>query len=1793
MFRLNVVALPLYNPNGSYGTTLVVSSTQSILPGMSVVGTSFTTHTVTKVINDTTLILSDDINFPDGYIKFGTYSWAVTSNTLIESAATIRYGNTISVCKNGMIAVSDPYTTNLITGNPINGTGKVYLYSPNANQVYSKVGTISAPLDAMHFGNSVALSDNADFIAVSYLNSDLTYSGKVYVYRVGQYTTPVQILSNLASDVANIFGNNIHFMNDYKTLVISSKYKLMTFDNGTTSFNKNGVTGFLGNVNDEYASGVVDVFDMYETKWIFSERMSISNSGTDGYGRSIVLTPYSIIVGAPKHIVRTSYEVGRFYEYIKPENTFSWSVKNYSIVRPNVNKIKQAFLYNRTTNKLVKYLDVVDSIHGKHPKIAEQELKFKSAYDPAVYSNGTSELVNIDSGISWGAEQVGALWWDLRTTKFVDSYTDDVVYRTSTISMLAPGASVDIYEWIETKLLPSAWDADADTNEGLANGISGKSIYGDTAYTEIRKYDVAGRKYSSTYYYWVKNKTTIPNVTGRQLSAYDISNLISNPKGEGYEFLSLTGLDSFSLVNVKHLLSHTDVVLSVEYWVVDNINQNIHTEWKLISESPSSKIPSTIEQKWIDSLCGKDIFDRIIPDSKLPVKLRYGIENRPRQSMFVNRFEALKQYIEETNLILKKYLIVDMRNLSNLQQYHELPTLNQGVTDVTVDTYADLQFESANYYLKPTLRPVIVNGRITGIIIDFPGKGYTNAPYINVYGSGKNAKIRTIIDTLGQVTGCQIINSGEGYTSSTVLSIRNYAALVVSDEYSNNVWCIYAYEPSTDTWSKVQSQTYDVTKYWSTIDWYATDYNKFTEINYSVDTYTNLNALTAKIGDKVKVRFTSANRWVLLEKYKESTSYDWTESYKVIGSEKGTIKFSSLLYSFINTSIGYDGMLYDTGVYDNCAGIEIRIILNAIKNDLLIDELSSEYLKLFFTSVRYAMSEQTYIDWIFKTSFVNVTHNVGRLAQPSTYKNDNLSNFEDYVSEVKPYRTQVREYISSYSNIEQGSIAVSDFDMPPVYDHTYKSLEIINTKTVGDLILSDNNAINLYPWKSWADNVGFLITDLKISNNGSGYISEPTVTISSKSGSGASARAFIANGQVSRIKLLSAGSGYLTTPTIIISGGLSNDGTPALASAHIGNSVVRSNLTKIKFDRITQTLLVTDLSYTDTLTNVTGTRLQFPLSWAPDLRIGKTTVKVNGSTIIRDNYKLQVVNTSGKYSGFITFNTAPVKNSTITVTYLKNVALLNAVDRIDHYYYPQVGDIGKDLSQLMTGIDYGGVVVSGLTFNSSTGWGVTGFSSSKWDSTASINNYKVTIPRDEYRIELPYVPEIGTRMNVYYDDGTGVIPVRLDDPAFTLVDSNTNVNAIMLTPIATGLDNIVEIPKWFTHENDSYTFIIRNEDSDGSEETNDYDISLNGGTFEYLSASGLLPEDIVVDGDKFDSTFAGPEEVVPGQVIDTVAIRVYMRDNTGAFMQFKDMLNRVSYTRLSADKQTKLAKPLKYNDTTIVVVDASNFEDPAPSVNIPGVLYINGERIEFFTKIGSVLGQLRRGTLGTGIPLEHPVDSYVQQLATTESIPYSENTGIYQATLAEGTVIIKTASDRLYGESIVVVLPFVPKKSKTKWNYTAGIPTGYGQGDDVEVYIGGYNYGATWVSNAEYYINDVVTYGSYIYKCVLDHISSMFTDDFNVDVTKSKWVFFIGNIRLQKSPYTVYNERYVSLSNPTGEKQFPADYSVNGKYKEIRISNTFSLAQNTVITVIRRTGSTWSSTGTEMTFIAAADQAEL
>ena len=84
---------------------------------------------------------------------------------------------------------------------------------------------------------------------------------------------------------------------------------------------------------------------------------------------------------------------------------------------------------------------------------------------------------------------------------------------------------------------------------------------------------------------------------------------------------------------------------------------------------------------------------------------------------------------------------------------------------------------------------------------------------------------------------------------------------------------------------------------------------------------------------------------------------------------------------------------------------------------------------------------------------------------------------------------------------------------------------------------------------------------------------------------------------------------------------------------------------------------------------------------------------------------------------------------------------------------------------------------------------------------------------------------------------------------------------------------------------------------------------------------------------------------------------------------------------------------------------------------VPAVIFIDKERIEYGTKTGAILGQLRRGTLGTGIK-EHSPGAEVVDASGTQTIPYADTitTDTYTgdgSTVSFTTTIAPTSASQL------------------------------------------------------------------------------------------------------------------------------------------------------------------------------------
>ena len=185
---------------------------------------------------------------------------------------------------------------------------------------------------------------------------------------------------------------------------------------------------------------------------------------------------------------------------------------------------------------------------------------------------------------------------------------------------------------------------------------------------------------------------------------------------------------------------------------------------------------------------------------------------------------------------------------------------------------------------------------------------------------------------------------------------------------------------------------------------------------------------------------------------------------------------------------------------------------------------------------------------------------------------------------------------------------------------------------------------------------------------------------------------------------------------------------------------------------------------------------------------------------------------------------------------------------------------------------------------------------------------------------------------------------------------------------------------------------------------------------------------------------------------DTLEIISFKHPNyTGnvlGYRMFKDMLGKTTYTRFSLANTTYLTQPLYPLDTEIHVADASILTAPIASQNIPGVVLINFERIEFYQIDGNVLKQITRGTLGTGINgvLDYGTD--VVDQGTTQEFWTSENPNIQY--------IYTTAGTDTYTISKSDFDIALPNTSTTILSNGITLISGIPLNDQVDVYLGGY-----------------------------------------------------------------------------------------------------------------------------------------
>jgi hypothetical protein len=985
-----------------------------------------------------------------------------------------------------------------------NGAGLVTVFDNLTEMI-----TIAPALGAgSRFGQTVKISANGDYLFVSAPgaeNSDQSL-GQVFVYVLdnGSYVLDQVLVNPVTGSAKNPgmnFGIDIDINTDLDALIISAVGLNKTFDtifdSGSTILDAN-TTHILG--YREY-SGAVYQYARLNNRFVYGQQLLseivAANSGTN-FGHSISFGEDAILVGAPAYSNIDTASGFYYYTRINPK------IRGISQLRVQedltvVNTIQKLTLIDTFKETVVDYLDVIDPLKGKIAGIAEQELSYKLASDPAIYSIGLAGT-NVDTDTNWLDDHIGELWWDLSTTKFVWYEQSDLEYRKNNWGRLFPGATIDVYEWVGSTYLPSEWSQLADTPNGLVEGVSGQPKFADNSVISVKQvYDNITGSLSNIYYYWVKNKITIPQVKNRRISNYEVASVIADPAAYGLKFATILSKNAIGLANISSEIVGERISLNI----VQDLNQDFaiptHTEWMLLQEGSATSIPDTLlEKKMIDSLLGHDSLGNLVPDPALKERTRYGIGIRPQQTLFKDRLQATRNLIQFANGIISKVLLTGNYNFKNLQAQDAIPDKTLGVYDSIVEDTEELNaIDTVGYSLANIECYVDSNGGVTdleilnaghgygtlnpvysstGTLVGYQGPTFSDVNYIfettfdrleytndgviqtadqmhffdivdgvkvvtgfideqgarNTTGSG--FEIATIVNSSGEIISARIVNPGTGYQHNFNIVARPHTVVVLSDSAYVSRWAEYRYDAIFKQWIRYKTQQYNTESYWNYIDWISPAYNKFQDFAHTVNDVYQLETLTVSAGQYVKVNNSGDGNFVVLQRTKPEAAGSFSKDYDILYKQNGTIE---ILDSIWDLAYGFDETYsYDQTLFDQTPDLELKYILAALKEDIFIDDLKINWNLLFFRAVKYALTEQKLLDWAFKTSFISVTNTAGELSQPPVYKLQDSKYYENYIKEVKPYHTQIRNFTTVYSVVDPTHTAISDFDFPATYSDT-------------------------------------------------------------------------------------------------------------------------------------------------------------------------------------------------------------------------------------------------------------------------------------------------------------------------------------------------------------------------------------------------------------------------------------------------------------------------------------------------------------------------------------------------------------------------------------------------------------------------------------------------------------------------------------------------------------------------------------------------------------------------------------
>ena len=488
--------------------------------------------------------------------------------------------------------------------------------------IYTETQTINAPHNVSRtlFGNTIKFNES----------DSVVISAPVSTRFLG---TTFDFIDDENLDNDTIFDNNATRWVD-------------TWDNAGALYMYDYLANYNGSITDPGKFAYAQNLNSQEQTYGFEPQ----------YATALDFTDNQVVIGTPNLSVGDLE--GQITLFQNSGTARDWEIYRQTAPIVDINRIQNAQIYSAETNDTLINLDYIDPMQGKLLGVARENIDYVNSVDPALYNSAIGE---INSGLTWGTNQIGHIWFDTSKVRWLNYHQNDVSYNARFWGQVFPGSQVACYTWVKSTRPPAQY-----RGPGTPKSVTQYSVEADIN---------ASNTVQPCYYFWVRNTNVVETSIGKTLSDTTIQRYIISPSGSGVAYFTPLLQNAFALYNTQPYINTTDSVFHVGYAEGNNDDPS-HQEFNLIKDGEpddflpglpkfgpqtTTNRPEGLYDRLLDSLSGVDEVGEVVPNPYLPKAVQSGVLARPRQSFFFSRFLGLENYLEYANKILAEYPISETR----------------------------------------------------------------------------------------------------------------------------------------------------------------------------------------------------------------------------------------------------------------------------------------------------------------------------------------------------------------------------------------------------------------------------------------------------------------------------------------------------------------------------------------------------------------------------------------------------------------------------------------------------------------------------------------------------------------------------------------------------------------------------------------------------------------------------------------------------------------------------------------------------------------------------------------------------------------------------------------------------------------------------------------------------------------------------------------------------------------------------------------------------------------------------